>query len=577
MSSLHVNESRTCLFCGVSSKNKRKVNVCDTYQSTSKSNLDKTIEKLYKRNRHLSIPSLMTQVQCSVCSGMTCLECAAAICKEMEKSKIEEGDNWYFHMKNVLCSGKVPPPDFVGHCCEVRKKIEESRQADPHITSVSSLKFDGYLHLPQLHVLVPPPMDRFVDIHGFGAESEMDTPGLIHAVVNRETARLCYIHNVVPNGRNCKGCFSECVTLKIVDIYGRKLELKCIIETYYIDLHVNHHKLKQNDVSHSNLSACKVLDAPKTDTIWVIIAKLSPYSKCAHLVNVRFPVDVDLSDHCKKSLFEDSVSYLRRDGMDITRKGGSNGNPTFNNYDILSLLKSNQTFIRKGKGVKVVRAAKKWHCLYISAGGKTKSKHCFDRQVTQWVHVQPQLAGQFDMNDVFFRKYSSVVKAMTEVKYNSALLLVEISNYLDIKIQNGAVTAALEDLNACNNFLKHVKNICEFESKLVKTLTYGNKFSLVAYPVSYHFDTFIDGCMSLENKICFGFNITDGSNNIGRGGGGKSKFVFALLDHSDSRYRRRRQQYVAAGGDLEHGQRLTQEMWVNRFGTLDGYLIQNNN
>ena len=118
---------------------------------------------------------------------------------------------------------------------------------------------------------------------------------------------------------------------------------------------------------------------------------------------------------------------------------------------------------------------------------------------------------------------------------------------------------------------------CEFESKLVKTLSYGNKFSLVAYPVSYHFDTFIDGCMSLENKICFGFNITDGSNNIGRGGGGKSKFVFALLDHSDSRYRRRRQQYVAAGGDLEHGQRLTQEMWVNRFGTLDGYLIQNNN
>ena len=38
------------------------------------------------------------------------------------------------------------------------------------------------------------------------------------------------------------------------------------------------------------------------------------------------------------------------------------------------------------------------------------------------------------------------------------------------------------------------------------------------------FDIFIGGCMSLENKICFSYDIDKTENHIGRGGNGSSKF-----------------------------------------------------
>ena len=109
------------------------------------------------------------------------------------------------------------------------------------------------------------------------------------------------------------------------------------------------------------------------------------------------------------------------------------------------------------------------------------------------------------------------------------------------------------------------------KKKLLKILSFGNEFSLIAYPVSYHFDNFIGGCYSLENKICFSYDLNNVDNH------GKSKFVFALLDHSDSRHRKRGAQYVGAGGNLAHGQRLTQDMWLGQFGTLYGYNINNTN
>ena len=124
--------------------------------------------------------------------------------------------------------------------------------------------------------------------------------------------------------------------------------------------------------------------------------------------------------------------------------------------------------------------------------------------------------------------------------------------------------------------LKHrKKEYCN--DKILEMLCHWNKFSIVAYPVNYHFDIFIGGCKSLENKICFSYEINNNENHIGRGGEGSSKFVFAIIDHSNSRNRQRRSQYVAGGGALESGQRLTEAMWINQFGSLDGYGSTNNN
>ena len=62
------------------------------------------------------------------------------------------------------------------------------------------------------------------------------------------------------------------------------------------------------------------------------------------------------------------------------------------------------------------------------------------------------------------------------------------------------------------------------------------------HPVGRHLDTFSDNYPSLENKVCFSFNLNkDGSTGIknigcpyGRGGSGLNRYIFAVLDWGSS-------------------------------------------
>ena len=68
------------------------------------------------------------------------------------------------------------------------------------------------------------------------------------------------------------------------------------------------------------------------------------------------------------------------------------------------------------------------------------------------------------------------------------------------------------------------------ERMLIKLLASQNQYTLVEYPVAYHYDRFWNGGDLLENKICFEYNSEGKDNNVGRGGSGPNKFVFTLLD-----------------------------------------------
>ena len=101
----------------------------------------------------------------------------------------------------------------------------------------------------------------------------------------------------------------------------------------------------------------------------------------------------------------------------------------------------------------------------------------------------------------------------------------------------------------------------------MRHLAVENMYTLVAYPVAYHFDSFKHNMQSLENKICFKIK-RDATNNLqmGRGGYGSQYFCFALLDWTNSDKGRCRRHYIANGGVLNANQRLTQEMWITQFG-----------
>ena len=45
------------------------------------------------------------------------------------------------------------------------------------------LRYDGYFHIPELLILLPPPIVKNVDVHGFGNEDIAEIPGILHGVV----------------------------------------------------------------------------------------------------------------------------------------------------------------------------------------------------------------------------------------------------------------------------------------------------------------------------------------------------------------------------------------------------------
>jgi hypothetical protein len=73
-----------------------------------------------------------------------------------------------------------------------------------------------------------------------------------------------------------------------------------------------------------------------------------------------------------------------------------------------------------------------------------------------------------------------------------------------------------------------------------------NKHTLIAHNVEYHLDLFKDNQPGLENKTAF--RVT-GYKGVGRGGGRKNEFVFALLDWGNTPQGRIRRCYIALGGD----------------------------
>ena len=116
-------------------------------------------------------------------------------------------------------------------------------------------------------------------------------------------------------------------------------------------------------------------------------------SESCYLVNVRWPSDLkgeEYNDNTAKMLYQHTLQLLKYDGLEATRKGGSNGKTTYSNGKILSLLNTNTAFIRKGKGVKFVKLDKTWSCYYLASGGMKESEYLTERSVKCWKYSQPQ-------------------------------------------------------------------------------------------------------------------------------------------------------------------------------------------
>ena len=542
-------ESEYCSFCGENTKNHRYNENAICRYSKSKpivSNDSKALRWLQNRvtdfgdlnpQRNLTNVSNIHFLQCSICNRKSCFSCVKKLRQQMYDDKTHTNDTWYSETSEIL-GGSMIPSSFVGHCCEIKERIKEARNRSQVIltdeeNSDNVLKA-GLLHFPQLSIFIDSPMTDHVDVHGLGAEKCLNNekPGLIHAVLHKDFIK--------PSAKpKCTLIHNTEFFYKFKTIEGINETIVCQIDIFKINSTKNIKELSHIFPTEESIKGSTLVECDTYVDVWIILATVSEEAKNVHLVNTRWKSNLSQkwkSDSLKKALYKDIMADLKNDGLELVRKGGSNGLTTYDNDGILQLLSKESTFPRKGKGVKVLQQGKLWKCYYLAAS-KTPNQTSKTRNFVSYSYPQPKIGGQFEISKALLQKYNDVFVSMTEVKYNSARLIVQLSKHLGVQIQSEAVNKSIQDIVKQKSYLKDFYNNSENcshtpkqrHNHFLRLLCLENKYSLVAYPVAYHYDKFDSGKASLENKICFSFDSKN-RNDCGRGGDGKGKFVFAILD-----------------------------------------------
>ena len=175
---MSTTESKLCVFCGEDTRKKRKRDICDTYQEYKIDKIPSSLKKIYNKKISTRKKPHQPSVLCSVCNTPACFLCVKVICERMKLHRLHENDNWYKQMNKWIHHNIYPKQDFVGHCCEVVKQIEHDRASNVYSSpsTNNNILYDGYIHLPQLHILIPPPPHNCIDVHGFGKENKIDIP-----------------------------------------------------------------------------------------------------------------------------------------------------------------------------------------------------------------------------------------------------------------------------------------------------------------------------------------------------------------------------------------------------------------
>ena len=146
-------------------------------------------------------------LECPKCLSKACVPCIRAICESMKINNDHESDPWYLTVTELM-QGNQQLPSFIGHCCELKITIDKhTKDGDSKGNKCEKdslrLKYDGYLHIPAIQVMIPPSVNGYIDVHGQGREGSVELPGLLHGVINRENASRSHLqchgrYNIVP-------------------------------------------------------------------------------------------------------------------------------------------------------------------------------------------------------------------------------------------------------------------------------------------------------------------------------------------------------------------------------------------
>ena len=184
---------------------KRKRDLCDRYHHSNHLKEPSTM-KLCRRKLKLASPSehKISHLECMKFHSKACNSCIHSICLNMKMNKDHSDNNWYHQVQDTILRDKQLL-SYVGHCCEIKASIDKCvKNINPPLNCSENieLRYNGYLHLPELGILIPPPIVRYVDVHGFRKEENSEVPGLLHGVIGRDCANECSISDIVSDEKD---------------------------------------------------------------------------------------------------------------------------------------------------------------------------------------------------------------------------------------------------------------------------------------------------------------------------------------------------------------------------------------
>jgi hypothetical protein len=211
-----------------------------------------------------------------------------------------------------------------------------------------------------------------------------------------------------------------------------------------------------------------------------------------------------------RKFYDDSMRLIPRQGVSVTRLGGSSGTLQNNSQkQLLQFLGRSGSFPRKASAVKFLNRGLYLQCLYISP---------YSGLPTHRTKYSPvHMGGAFKPSVPLIQKFPFLYD-FAEAKIISALLLANVNTTVVFKIHQAAVTKELGVISGCDGTYRK-KVLLDFIGK--------NTHTLVGHTVGYHRDVFANQQQSLENKTCF---VVPKKVGTGRGGAGTNKYVVALLD-----------------------------------------------
>jgi hypothetical protein len=287
-----------------------------------------------------------------------------------------------------------------------------------------------------------------------------------------------------------------------------------------------------NHITDSDLMSSYYFDSTKLT--YVDVTLIIGYDADAEYGSILLCRFHNLSPELKngtsaRELLQDLQEHLKNDGLERCRLGGSSGYVKYSNK-LKKLMKTSHSSPRCSKGVIWLHDANnlKWNLYYI--GTKDNEASC---KYTYYTNPQP--GGSFAMKPDMFLKYEFLLDFLATKAYTASLIkAVETAvkgqcDITQVSICPIACEKELWQASATRDFLMHflqhsTVSYTEFQKKQLYYQFYAANyvtFTLVMHPVGRHLDVFADGKPSLENRVCFAFNLDKyGQTNVSKTGNG---------------------------------------------------------